>query len=158
MPIKNEVMKTTINFKKMLMVLMIAVGSEAKSQADVQPKINTYDFINPRGGNELISYASDKYGNRVLLYFEEVSNFNFCGMCGASDGEKGYRVIYFTNDWNFKKYEDFLTESCIENIYDTKMTKSKEGKILKFNIQKTTVSPAYTLTVDVKNASVIKSK
>ncbi|WP_027380492.1 hypothetical protein [Chryseobacterium daeguense] len=121
-------------------------------------KINTYDFINPRGGNELISYASDKYGNRVLLYFEEVSNFNFCGMCGASDGEKGYRVIYFTNDWNFKKYEDFLTESCIENIYDTKMTKSKEGKILKFNIQKTTVSPAYTLTVDVKNASVIKSK
>lgn len=37
-------MKTTINFKKMLMVLMIAVGSEAKSQADVQPKINTYDL------------------------------------------------------------------------------------------------------------------
>lgn len=42
-------MKTTINFKKMLMVLMIAVGSEAKSQADVQPKINTYDFKNAIG-------------------------------------------------------------------------------------------------------------
>ncbi|ALR31931.1 hypothetical protein ATE47_16035 [Chryseobacterium sp. IHB B 17019] len=121
-------------------------------------KINTYDFINPRGGNELISYASDKSGNRVLLYFEELSNFNFCGMCGASDGEKGYRIIYFTNDWNFKKYEDFLTESCIENIYDTKIMKSKDPKILKFNIQKTTTSPAYTLTVDVKNASVVKSK
>jgi hypothetical protein len=121
-------------------------------------KINTYDFINPRGGNELISYASDKSGNRVLLYFEELSNFNFCGMCGASDDEKGYRIIYFTNDWNFKKYEDFLTESCIENIYDTKIMKSKDPKILKFKIQKTTTSPAYTLTVDVKNASVVKSK
>jgi len=121
-------------------------------------KINTYDFVNPRGGNELISYASDKSGNRVLLYFEELSNFNFCGMCGASDGEKGYRIIYFTNDWNFKKYEDFLIESCIENIYDTKALKNKDPKILKFNIKKTTPSPAYTLTVDVKNASAVKSK
>ncbi|MPS64086.1 MAG: hypothetical protein DI622_04035 [Chryseobacterium sp.] len=121
-------------------------------------KINTYDFINPLGGNELISYASDQSGNRVLLYFEELSNFNFCGMCGASDGEKGYRVLYFTNDWNFKKYDDFLIESCLENIYDTKMTKSKDSKTLKFNIQKTTTSPSYTLIVDVKNASVTKSK
>ena len=121
-------------------------------------KINTYDFINKLGGNELISYASGKSGNRVLLYFEELSNFNFCGMCGASDGEKGYRVLYFTNDWNFKSHEDFLTESCLENIYDTKTMRSKDPKILKFNIQKNTTSPAYTLTVDVKNASVVKSK
>lgn len=120
--------------------------------------INTYDFINPLGGNQLISYASDKSGNRVLLFFEEVSNFNFCGMCGASDGEKGYRVLYFTQDWNFKNHEDFLTESCRENIYDTGMTKSRDAKILKFKINKTTTSPSYILTVDVKNASVTKSK
>jgi hypothetical protein len=121
-------------------------------------KINTYDCINPRGGNELVSYASDQLGNRVLLYFEEPSNFNFCGMCGASDGEKGYRVLYFTKDWNYKKFEEYLTESCIDNIYDTSTSKSRDGKILKFGIKKTTTSPAYTLTVDLKNASITKSK
>jgi hypothetical protein len=121
-------------------------------------KINTYDFIDPYGGNELLSYISDKTGNRVLLYFERTSNFNACGMCGASEGEKGYRVLYFTNDWNYKKYEDFLTESCINNIYDTTVKKTKDPKILKFIVKKTTVSPAYTLLVDIKNASVVKSK
>ncbi|WP_415325142.1 hypothetical protein [Chryseobacterium sp. MMS23-Vi53] len=121
-------------------------------------KINTYDFINKLGGNELVSFASDKSGNRVLLYFEELSNFNFCGMCGASDGEKGYRVLHFTNDWNFKSYDDFLIESCIENIYDTTSTRLKDSKILKFNIKKTSSSPSYNLIVDVKNASVTKSK
>lgn len=121
-------------------------------------KINTYDFINPLGGNELISYVSDKSGNRVLLYFEEPSNFNFCGMCGASEGEKGYRVLHFTNEWNFKSYDDFMIESCIENIYDTTSTRSKESKVIKFNIKKTSSTPSYTLIVDVKNASVTKSR
>lgn len=121
-------------------------------------KINTYDLLNPAGGNKLISYASDKSGNRVLLYFEEVSNFNFCGMCGASDGEKGYRILNFTNNWNFKNYEDFLIESCRENIYSTKITKNKNSKVLQFNFDKTTNSPAYILTVDMKNATVVKSK
>jgi hypothetical protein len=121
-------------------------------------KINTYNLIDPLGGNELISYISDKSGNRVLLYFEEVSNFNFCGMCGASDGEKGYRILSFTNNWNFKNYKDFLIESCRENIYYNKITKNKNSKILKFNFDKTKNSPAYILTVDVKNATVLKSK
>ncbi|MCD0454178.1 hypothetical protein LPB85_01805 [Chryseobacterium sp. LC2016-27] len=121
-------------------------------------KINTYNLIDPLGGNELISYISDRSGNRVLLYFEEVSNFNFCGMCGASDGEKGYRILSFTNNWNFKNYKDFLIESCRENIYYNKITKNKNSKILKFNFDKTKNSPAYILTVDVKNATVLKSK
>uniref|UniRef100_UPI00260DA05A hypothetical protein n=1 Tax=uncultured Chryseobacterium sp. TaxID=259322 RepID=UPI00260DA05A len=120
-------------------------------------KINTYDIIDHFGGNELISYKSDKGGNRVLLYFERPSNFNFCGMCGASDGEKGYRVLYFTNDWNYKKYEEYLTESCLANMYDTKQAKIKDS-IIKFSIKRTSTSPAYTLTVDLKNASVMKSK
>lgn len=120
-------------------------------------KINTYDFLNPAGGNKLISYASDKSGNRVLLYFKEVSNFNFCGMCGASDGEKGYRILNFTNNWNFKNYENFLIESCRENIYSTKITKNKNSKVLQFNFDKTN-SPAYILTVDMRNATVVKSK
>lgn len=121
-------------------------------------KINTYDFINRYGGNELISYASDHTGHRVLLYFEHSSNFNACGMCGASEGEKGYRVLYFTKDWNYKRYEEFLTESCLSNIYDTKAVKSKDLNILKFIINKTTANPAYTLKVDITNASVVKSK
>ncbi|MDC8106209.1 hypothetical protein ACNFU2_15070 [Chryseobacterium sp. PTM-20240506] len=121
-------------------------------------KINTYDFIDSYGGNELVSYVSDQSGNRILLYFEHTSNFNACGMCGASEGEKGYRVLYFTSDWNYKKHEDFLTESCINNIYDTVVTKTKDSKVLKFAIKKTTTSPAYTLVVDRNNASVTKSK
>ncbi|MET3535422.1 hypothetical protein [Chryseobacterium limigenitum] len=121
-------------------------------------KINTFDFINKHGGNQLISYASGENGNRVLLYFEESSNFNACGRCGASEGEKGYRVLYFTKDWNYKSYEEFLTESCLENIYDTKETKSKDRKILTFTINKTESTSAYTFTVDIKNASVRKSK
>jgi len=121
-------------------------------------KINTYDMISKTGGNELISYASDQSGNRVLLYFEEVSNFNYCGMCGAGDGEKGYRVLYFTKDWNYKSFDGYLTESCLQNIEDTKMTRNKDSKTLTFSIQKTSVSAGYTLTVDVKNASVTKSR
>ncbi|SHL41904.1 hypothetical protein [Chryseobacterium polytrichastri] len=121
-------------------------------------KINTFDFINKHGGNQLISYASGENGNRVLLYFEESSNFNACGRCGASEGEKGYRVLYFTKDWNYKNYEEFLTESCLENIYDTKETKSKDRKMLTFKVNKTESTSAYTFMVDVKNASVRKSK
>lgn len=121
-------------------------------------KINTFDFINKHGGNQLISYASGENGNRVLLYFEESSNFNACGRCGASEGEKGYRILYFTKDWNYKNYEEFLTESCLENIYDTKETKSKDRKMLTFTVNKTESISAYTFTVDVKNVSVRKSK
>jgi len=121
-------------------------------------KINTFDFINHAGGNSLISTASDHSGHRVLLYFEEVSNFNFCGMCGASDGEKGYRVLYFTKDWNYKNYEEFLTESCREGISGTEKRKTKDPKIIQLKVPKPYSSPAYTLTVDSKNASVVKSK
>lgn len=121
-------------------------------------KINTFDFINKHGGNQLISYASGDNGNRILLYFEHSSNFNACGRCGASEGEKGYRILYFTKDWNYKNYEEFLTESCLENIYDTTETKSQDRKILKYKIKKSSSTAAYNLTVDTKNASVTKSK
>lgn len=121
-------------------------------------KINTYDFINKAGGNELISYSSGENGNRVLLYFEQTSNFNACGQCGASDGEKGYRVLYFTKDWNYKKYEEFLTESCWDNIYDTTETKSKDKSTIQYKVGKSDSTPAYTFTVDIKNASIVKSK
>lgn len=121
-------------------------------------KINTFDFINKAGGNELVSYSSGENGNRVLLYFEQTSNFNACGQCGASDGEKGYRVLYFTKDWNYKSYEEFLTESCWENIYDTTKTKSKDKETIQYKVGKSYSSPAYTFTVDLRNASIIKSK
>ncbi|WP_126653149.1 hypothetical protein [Chryseobacterium aureum] len=121
-------------------------------------KINTYDFINKAGGNELISYASGENGNRVLLYFEQTSNFNACGRCGASEGEKGYRVLYFTKDWNYKNYQEFLIESCLENIYDATKIKSKDRQTIQYKIGKSDSTPAHTLTVDIKNASVVKSK
>ncbi|WP_433626763.1 hypothetical protein [Chryseobacterium cucumeris] len=121
-------------------------------------KINTYDFINKAGGNKLISYSSGENGNRVLLYFEQTSNFNACGQCGASEGEKGYRVLYFTKDWNYKNYEEFLTESCRENIYDVTKTKSKDKQTITYKIGKSESTPPHTLTVNIKNASVVKSK
>ncbi|AZA91878.1 hypothetical protein EG343_15250 [Chryseobacterium nakagawai] len=121
-------------------------------------RINTFDIINQYGGNELISYISGEKGNRVLLYFEHSSNLNACGRCGASEGEKGYRVLYFTKDWNYKRYEEFLTESCLENIYDTIKIKSKDDKTIMYKIGKSNSSPAYRLTVDIKNAAVTKSK
>ncbi|TZF96071.1 hypothetical protein FW781_11595 [Chryseobacterium panacisoli] len=121
-------------------------------------KINTFDFINQHGGNELISYSSGESRNRILLYFEHSSNLNACGRCGASEGEKGYRVLYFTKDWNYKNYEEFLIESCLENIYDVTKTKSKDRQTIQYKIGKSESSPAHTLTVDIKNASVVKSK
>lgn len=121
-------------------------------------RINTFDVINLYGGNKLISYIAGEKGNRVLLYFDHSSNLNACGRCGASEGEKGYRILYFTKDWNYKRYEEFLTESCMENIYDTTQTKSKDGKMIYYKIRKSDSFPAHTLTVDIKNASVIKSK
>lgn len=121
-------------------------------------KINTYDFINKTGGNELISYSSGENGNRVLLYFDEPSNFNACGQCGASDGEKGYRVLYFTKDWNYKSYEEFPIESCWDSMYDTTKTVSKDGKTIEYKIGPSNSLPAHTLTVNIQNASVAKSK
>ena len=121
-------------------------------------KINTFDFINQHGGNELISYTSGESKNRILLYFEHSSNLNACGRCGASEGEKGYRVLYFTKDWNYKNYEEFLIESCLENIYDATKTKSKDKQTLRYKIGKSDTTPAHTLTVDIKNAAVVKSK
>lgn len=121
-------------------------------------RINTFDIINLYGGNELISYASGEKGNRVLLYFDHSSNLNACGRCGASEGEKGYRILYFTKDWNYKRYEEFLTESCLENMYDSAETKSKDGKTIQYKIRKSDSSPAHTLIIDIKNASVTKSK
>lgn len=120
-------------------------------------RVNIYDFINKAGGNQLISYTSGTSGNRILLYYEEPSNFNYCGRCGASEGEKGYRVLYFTNNWNFKNYEDFLIESCLENIYDSTSVRLKDSKTLKISI-KPSDSQAYTLLVDPKNARVTLSK
>ncbi|WP_278377977.1 hypothetical protein [Chryseobacterium arthrosphaerae] len=121
-------------------------------------RINTFDVINIYGGNELISYVSGEKGNRVLLYFNHSSNLNACGRCGASEGEKGYRVLYFTRDWNYKRYEEFLTESCMEGIFETQKIKTKDPDILQFKVPKSYSSPAYILTVDTKKSSVVKSK
>lgn len=121
-------------------------------------KINTFDVINLYGGNKLISYVSGEKGNRVLLYFDHSSNLNACGRCGASEGEKGYRILYFTKDWNYKRYEEFLTESCLENIYDTTKTQSKDGNTIRYKVGKSDSDPAHTLIIDIQNGHVIRSK
>ncbi|WP_230033606.1 hypothetical protein [Chryseobacterium sp. Bi04] len=121
-------------------------------------KLNTFDFMNRLGGNTLLATAAYSTGNRVLLYFENLSNFNFCGMCGASDGEKGYRVLYFTKNWNYKNYEEFLTESCLEGISETQKIKTKDPNVLQFKVKKSYAAAPYILTVDIKNASASKSK
>lgn len=119
-------------------------------------KINTYDFINYAGGNQFISYATDKLENRVLLYFEEVSNFNYCGMCGASDGEKGYRVLHFSKDWKFKNYEEYLIESCREDIYNAKITKNTAKNIITISFTKVADNKLIKLTIDTKKVIIKK--
>lgn len=92
-------------------------------------EINLLKIFSGYGGNSFYSSTIGKDQNRVVFYFESISNHNACGMCGASEGEKGYRIIYFDKKWNVIKKEEYLTESCISLIYDSKIVKKSNSEI-----------------------------
>ncbi|MGC4235559.1 MAG: hypothetical protein QM594_21480 [Niabella sp.] len=109
------------------------------------------------GGNKFFSLTENRKENRVIFYFESISNHNACGRCGASEGEKGYRVIYFDKNWGIKKTSEYLTESCLENIYDTEIIK-KTKNLTTYAIKDIEGNLRYHLVVDKLNAEIKKAK
>ncbi len=92
-------------------------------------EINLLKLFSGYGGNSFYSSTIRKDQNRVVFYFESISNHNACGRCGASEGEKGYRVVYFDKKWNVTEKDEFLIESCISSIYDSKIVKKSTSEI-----------------------------
>lgn len=118
-------------------------------------EIDLKEIFRGYGGNQFFSLKQDVTENRVVFYFHSISNHNACGMCGASDGEKGYRILYFDKDWNIKSKQEFLIESCLEGYYDTKII-SKTNFITKYLIKDYDEKKSY-LTVDKRNSKIVKS-
>lgn len=120
--------------------------------------IDLLQIFNGYGGNKFYSLKQDKSENRAVFYFHSISNHNACGMCGASDGEKGYRIIYFDKNWNIKRKEEFTIESCLENIYNTKILK-KSSFSIKYSIKKDSDDKLlYYLIVDKSDSKINKTK
>lgn len=90
-------------------------------------QIELTDIFSSYRGNAYYSLYEDKHENRVIFTFHSISNHNYCGMCGASNGEKGFRIIYFDKNWKIKNKAEYKTESCREHIYDTKMVKQNNN-------------------------------
>lgn len=109
------------------------------------------------GGNQFFSIKQDINENRAIFYFHSISNHNACGMCGASDGEKGYRIIYFDKNWNIKNKEEFTTESCLRNIYNSKITK-KTNSLIKYSIKDPENKLLYYITIDKVHSKITKTK
>lgn len=105
------------------------------------------------GGNKFYSITQEKNEIRLIFYFESISNHNACGMCGASEGEKGYRIIYFDKNWRIKKTNEFLIESCLQNIYDTKIIK-KSNTLIKYLIKNHNGKTLNHLLVNKSNSKI----
>lgn len=134
----------------------ISVGKEQEyfklpnsKQIDLRKNFSGY------GGNQFFSIKQDTSENRVIFYFHSISNHNACGRCGASDGEKGYRIIYFDKNWNIKSKEEFTTESCLESLDDTKIIK-KSNSLIKYLIKDSDNRVSY-LTIDKVNSKISKN-
>lgn len=112
------------------------------------------------GGNAFYSMKEDKIENRVIFSFESISNHNACGMCGASEGEKGYRIIYFDKEWKVKYIKEYLIESCLSNIYGTKTLKETSA-LIEYKITNEEMSEdekSYILTIDKENSNITQKK
>jgi hypothetical protein len=110
------------------------------------------------GGNAFYAMKEDKTENRVIFSFESISNHNACGMCGASEGEKGYRIIYFDKQWKVIKTKEYLIESCLSNIYDTKTLKETNA-LIEYKVGNDEMSEdgkSYILVIDKENATITK--
>lgn len=114
--------------------------------------LNLQEIFPSYTGSHFYSLKQGKDENRLIFYYATVSNHNFCGRCGASDGEKGYRIIYFDKAWNIKDKKEYPVESCMEGWSRTKTlmySASQAHYVLKDNDDK-----LYELTVDKKEATI----
>lgn len=107
------------------------------------------------GGNQFFSMKQDVTENRAVFYFHSISNHNACGRCGASDGEKGFRIIYFDKNWNIINKQEYLIESCLEGYYDAKII-SEANFITKYLTKDFNDKKSY-LTIDKRNSKILKS-
>lgn len=120
--------------------------------------IDLMDLLSGYGGNAFYALKEDKTENRVIFSFESISNHNACGMCGASEGEKGYRIIYFDKEWKVKNTKEYLIESCLSNIYGTKTLKETSA-LIEYKITNEEMSEggkSYILVIDKGNATITK--
>lgn len=107
-------------------------------------------------GSKFYSMTEDKTENRILFYYDTISNSNACGFCGASE-RQGYHLLYFDKKWNLKKYERHPIADCREDIYfDKKIYENKSG--VKYFIDKNEIKNrnAYYLVVDKATSRVRK--
>lgn len=107
-------------------------------------------------GSKFYSMTEDKTENRILFYYDTISNSNACGFCGASE-RQGYHLLYFDKKWNLKKYERHPIADCREDIYfDKKIYENKSG--VKYFIDKNEIKNrnAYYLVVDKATSTVKK--
>lgn len=119
-------------------------------------KIDLLKVLKSYAGNKLYSQKDDTNENRIIFTFDTISNQNCNGICGASEGEKGYRIIYFDKKWNIKRTDEFLTESCLQTIYDTKVVK-KSNKSIKYKILDSGGKFSHFFTVNSVNSKILKS-
>jgi hypothetical protein len=119
-------------------------------------KIDLLKVLKSYPGNKFFSQKEDKNENRIIFTFNTISNQNCNGMCGASEGEKGYRIIYFDKKWNIKKTEEFLTDSCLQSIYDTKIVK-KNKESIKYKILDANGNFSHFFTVNPQNSTILKT-
>lgn len=117
--------------------------------------INLREIFTGYGGNSFYSLKQTKNQNRLLLYFESISNHNACGLCGASEGEKGYRIIYFNKNWTILSTQEVLIESCLKNIYDSKIV-SQNNAAITYRIKNATGEAKYDIKVDKQQALLLK--
>ena len=122
-----------------------------------QKEINLRKEFAGYGGNQFYSLTEDKTENRLIFYFESISNHNACGQCGASEGEKGFRIIYFDKNWSIKKKDEFSTESCLSFIGETKIVKKSKTEI-KYQITESygADKKQYFLIVNKANSTIVK--
>ena len=120
-------------------------------------QIDLMKIFSGYGGNKFFSLKQDKTENRIIFYFHSISNHNACGMCGASEGEKGYRILYFDKNWNLKNKAEFTTESCLENLDNTLITKNSNS-LIKYSIKDYKDKILHYLTVDKINSKITKTK
>lgn len=147
--IKNKTSKIIINSDN------ISLGKE--HEFFKLPNSKTIDLkkiFSGYGGNIFHSITQENQENRLIFYFESISNHNACGMCGASEGEKGYRIIYFDKNWKIKKTKEYLIESCLQNIYGTRIIK-KSNSSIKYLIVDNDGKSSYLL-IDKINSEISK--
>lgn len=119
-------------------------------------QIDLAELFSGYGGNTFYSSFQDNNETRVIYSFHGISNHNYCGRCGASNGEIGFRILYFDRNWKIIKKEEFKTESCLESLYDTKL-KKLSNTLFTYTI-KDSDDKVYYLNIDKQKSKIIRTK